>query len=392
MRKTIIIITLVLFASLALAAEFYKFPRVNNVQSRDIHMIRRPAAAGFDNNTGTRNVPAATLLAVFQTRSAATQKATLRQQATFSGISTSQLSTNNINLSGTLSGDPLASRIGPVNWISAVNGGINYLTAPFLYSPSGFRETASIFSAIDNIPAAQVKSDWAAVGTVAEILNKPVIPAAQVKSDWNASGTIAEVLNKPFIPVACGSDPDRALFDGATGATGATGAAGADGVPGANGADGKTVLSGSGAPSAGIGTDGDFYINIDLAHIYGPKASGAWPGIYTELVGPIGPEGPPGPAGNVTQAIVLGVLDDATDGAILWVQQGATEAGTAAKTGVKDSAGNSKSWTDGNGTVFRQCIASDTAAAFTMLNSGGTVIYSVACNNTMTFTGTVTIK
>jgi hypothetical protein len=49
------------------------------------------------------------------------------------------------------------------------------------------------------IPAAQVKSDWTASGTIAEILNKPTIPAAQVQTDWNAVAGMGVLLNKPTI-------------------------------------------------------------------------------------------------------------------------------------------------------------------------------------------------
>ena len=53
---------------------------------------------------------------------------------------------------------------------------------------------------------------------------------------------------------------------GATGATGATGAAGA------------TLLTGSGAPLAANGQDGDYYLDTGSAPtvLYGPKASGLW--------------------------------------------------------------------------------------------------------------------
>jgi hypothetical protein len=63
---------------------------------------------------------------------------------------------------------------------------------------------------------------------------------------------------------------------GATGAKGDTGATGATGSTGAAGADGKTVRSGSGAPSSGLGNDGDFYINTTTSALYGPKTAGVW--------------------------------------------------------------------------------------------------------------------
>ena len=49
------------------------------------------------------------------------------------------------------------------------------------------------------------------------------------------------------------------------------------GAPGNAGANGKTVLTTSGAPSAGTGTDGDFAYDPTAMTMYGPKAAGAWP-------------------------------------------------------------------------------------------------------------------
>lgn len=75
---------------------------------------------------------------------------------------------------------------------------------------------------------------------------------------------------------------------------------GPEGPAGPAGADGKTVRSGSGVPSSGLGVDGDFYINTSANTIYGPKTSGSW-GSPTSLVGPqgaTGATGPTGPAGN----------------------------------------------------------------------------------------------
>ncbi len=57
-----------------------------------------------------------------------------------------------------------------------------------------------------------------------------------------------------------------------------------------------TIRNGSGAPSSGIGIDGDFYIDTSAEQIYGPKTSGAW-GSGTSLVGPTGPTGATGPTG-----------------------------------------------------------------------------------------------
>lgn len=52
----------------------------------------------------------------------------------------------------------------------------------------------------------------------------------------------------------------------------------------------NTILNGSGAPSAGTGANGDFYIDTTNNKIYGPKSSGAW-GIGTSIVGTNGTNG-----------------------------------------------------------------------------------------------------
>lgn len=83
---------------------------------------------------------------------------------------------------------------------------------------------------------------------------------------------------------------------GETGETGATGAAGSNGFNGSNGVDGKTVLSGSAAPTT-EGVNGDFYIRTTTNEIYGPKTAGAW-GSPTSLIGPEGPEGDVGATGS----------------------------------------------------------------------------------------------
>jgi len=59
---------------------------------------------------------------------------------------------------------------------------------------------------------------------------------------------------------------------------------------------GNTILSGSGAPSNGTGSNGDFYINSTNYDIYGPKTAGAW-GSATSLIGPTGATGSAGATG-----------------------------------------------------------------------------------------------
>jgi hypothetical protein len=93
--------------------------------------------------------------------------------------------------------------------------------------------------------------------------------------------------------------------DPAAGSTAALIAAGIDAWLGSSawrsggggaGGGGNVVLSGAGAPAAGTGIDGDFWIDTTSWAIYGPKSAGAW-GAGISLVGPAGDDGPPGDAG-----------------------------------------------------------------------------------------------
>ena len=81
------------------------------------------------------------------------------------------------------------------NEITSLDSDINAIT-------SVIPETASVsnqLATVDDLPAAQVNSDWNADSGVARILNKPTIPAAPVNADWNASSGLAQILNKPTI-------------------------------------------------------------------------------------------------------------------------------------------------------------------------------------------------
>jgi hypothetical protein len=86
-------------------------------------------------------------------------------------------------------------------------------------------------------------------------------------------------------------------LDGAPGPAGPIGPAGNTGATGPTGADGMTVLSGNVLPTT-EGSIGDFYIDIILNKIYGPKTAGGW-GAGTALVGLAGATGATGPAGGI---------------------------------------------------------------------------------------------
>ena len=72
---------------------------------------------------------------------------------------------------------------------------------------------------------------------------------------------------------------------------------GAAGSAGAAGTDGRTILHGSGAPGSGLGVTDDFYIDETNWQIYGPKSGAAW-GSGTNIVGPTGATGSAGADGK----------------------------------------------------------------------------------------------
>ncbi|SEK17650.1 collagen-like domain-containing protein [Parapedobacter koreensis] len=95
---------------------------------------------------------------------------------------------------------------------------------------------------------------------------------------------------------------------GATGPAGPRGATGPAGPTGATGAAGSKILSGTTAPAASLGANGDFYIDRELGNLYGPKTNNAW-GTPVSLKGPKGDTG----NANVTSIVF-------TPGNITWRQ------------------------------------------------------------------------
>ncbi|MGE6220979.1 beta strand repeat-containing protein [Nubsella zeaxanthinifaciens] len=152
---------------------------------------------------------------------------------------------------------------------------------------------------------------WVAVrgNTGNFILNGTGAPAASTGNDGDYY--IDPTTNKIYGPKAGGAWPAGISLIGATGAAGANGKSAFEvwqslpgnssktltdyftsitGPAGLNGADGKSLLSGSGAPSGGTGKDGDFFIDPTTNTIYGPKTGGVWPpGV--SIVGATGPAG-----------------------------------------------------------------------------------------------------
>lgn len=67
---------------------------------------------------------------------------------------------------------------------------------------------------------------------------------------------------------------------------------------GGNGTNGNTILSGNSSPSAAVGINGDFYLNLGNNSLYGPKTAGSWPANGILLVGPKGEKGDTGAKGE----------------------------------------------------------------------------------------------
>jgi hypothetical protein len=133
------------------------------------------------------------------------------------------------------------------------------------------------------------------------------------------NGDLYHVMLNPSSPPSCNPRDTLVSWNqtgpkGDTGPQGPKGDTGAIGPPGVNGdagatgqpgADGKTVLNGTGAPTADQGSVGDFYIDTSASAIYGPKTDGGW-GNPTSLVGPKGDKGDPGQPGADGKTVLNG--------------------------------------------------------------------------------------
>ena len=84
-------------------------------------------------------------------------------------------------------------------------------------------------------------------------------------------------------------------FESLAGAPGPAGAAST--VPGPSGAQGASLLTGGGAPSSSYGNVGDSYIDINAGALYGAKTANGWPSAFKSLIGPTGQAGAVGAAG-----------------------------------------------------------------------------------------------
>lgn len=110
------------------------------------------------------------------------------------------------------------------------------------------------------------------------ILNGVVAPTTE---GTNGDFYIDTATTTIYGPKAAGVWPTGVSLIGPPGDDGLDGT---DGTDGTDGVDGSTVLSGTGAPSGGLGLDGDFYIDTASLSFYGPKTGGSW-GSASSIVG-----------------------------------------------------------------------------------------------------------
>lgn len=92
--------------------------------------------------------------------------------------------------------------------------------------------------------------------------------------------------------------------EGLQGPAGEDGQDGTDGQDGADGQDGSQIFAGDGVPPDGLGSEGDYYLDINSYYLYGPKTGTGW-GNSVNLQGPQGPPGEQGPQGSPGTANVL---------------------------------------------------------------------------------------
>lgn len=115
---------------------------------------------------------------------------------------------------------------------------------------------------------------------------------------------IASAFFIATITASCGKDGDM----GPKGDTGATGSAGSQGIPGTAGA---LIISGTGAPAAATGNNGDMYLDKNTSNLYGPKTAAGW-GTPLALKGDTGQTGASGSAilNGTTEPTTVGVNGD----------------------------------------------------------------------------------
>ena len=216
------------------------------------------------------------------------------------------------------------------------------------------------------------------------VLNGTVDPTTEgVDGDFYINTTTDTI----FGPKAGGVWGSGTSLVGPTGATGPQGPQGDPGPTGATGntgpagADGSKWYSGTGAPSSGLGVNGDFYLNDANGDVYS-KSGGSWSVVDnitgpTGATGPQGPQGDPGPTGATGNTGATGATGPAGPG----VASGGTTGQILSKVDNTDyntqwiNPPNSAVWGNITGTLSSQTdlqTALDAKADETITISAGT--------------------
>jgi hypothetical protein len=203
---------------------------------------------------------------------------------------------------------------------------VNQIVGVSGITPSGYNVTATVTAvtgttisfALGSNPGAYVSGGLVLVGAVTPGYGTVAVDGNLNVQVWNGSSYVAATTAIAAgvwhagagVPSAgMGSNGDM-YVDTATGnaygpkTAGAWGAValnikGPIGATGSTGLTGSTgyapqFLHGAGAPSSGTGNNGDIYIDTATQNIYGPKTAGAWGAIVTNILGATGGTGPTG--------------------------------------------------------------------------------------------------
>ena len=186
----------------------------------------------------------------------------------------------------------------PAEGWSSTNAAMVYPTAAPMPRP-GYLKSITVFTvqASDGLTFTvrlnQVETDIASV-------SGPVLAAPASNTftfaDGDASFEAGDVLFIHVLPDVGASDWGDASIELNFVYTDGEGGGAGVGPAGPAGSDGKTWHNGTGVPGAGLGVDGDFYLDTTANTYYGPKTAGAW-GSATAIVGSAGPQGDDGPQG-----------------------------------------------------------------------------------------------
>jgi len=301
-KKHILLIAalLLLFAVMAGAVEFYKFPQVPDLQPRDIYMVRRPAQAGFSNATGTRNITGASLRAVFMTRSAATRKVNYTDLA---AVATSGSWT-----------DILFKPTIPTACVDIFDG------APGATGAAGAAGIAGKPALFCNLSGGTHSHTYDSYG-----LNPLPLATAFAVQIWDGATRVAAQTWQWWT----GGSAQR-IYGSGTAAT----------------------FTPSVKP-AFSNVSGNNYVAVQVKYStasYGRRYCVTGTPVAVSRTGNKGDTGSAGSPDTGDQ--IRAKIAIAVDGAILTMQRGPSEASIAAKINVKDAAGNTRNYIDGAGYQF----------------------------------------